>query len=231
MSRDQRRFDILDAWRTLAIALMVAYHFLYDLYIFGVLSAAQMFSAPLNILERFICCSFIFLAGASARFSRNNLCHGLTVLAAGIVVEIGAAVGGQTIRWGVLMLLGSSMVLYHFLGKPLQKLPGWTLAAGGGVLFFLTRWWTGQAVVSAKWLYPLGFMYPGFRSADYFPLLPWFFLFLIGTVLGGWCLEHRENRLLTAPLPKALTWPGRHSLIIYVLHQPVLYGISYLIWG
>ena len=227
----RRRFDILDAWRTLAIVLMAVYHFLFDLYIFGVMSAEQLFSTPLNILERFICCSFILLAGASARFSRNNLRHGLIVLAAGVVVEIGAAVGGQTIRWGVLMLLGTSMVLYHFLGKLLQKLPAWALAAGSAALFFLTRWWTGQVTVPAKWLYPLGFMYPGFHSADYFPLMPWFFLFLIGTVLGGWCLSHRDNRLLTTPLPKALTWPGRHSLIIYVLHQPVLYGISYLIWG
>ncbi|MDE6932362.1 MAG: DUF1624 domain-containing protein [Oscillospiraceae bacterium] len=227
----RRRFDVLDAWRTLAIVLMAAYHFLYDLYIFGVISANQMFSAPLNVLERFICCSFILLAGASARFSRNNLRHGLVVLGAGLVVEIGAAVAGQTIRFGVLMLLGSSMVLWHFLGKGLQRLPGWSVAAGSGVLFFAARWWTGRTAVSVPWLYPLGFISPGFYSADYFPLLPWFFLFLIGTALGGWCLAHRENRLLAVSLPRALTWPGRHSLIIYVLHQPVLYGISYLIWG
>ena len=227
----RRRFDILDAWRTLAIVLMLAYHFLYDLYIFGVLSAAQLFSTPLNILERFICCSFILLAGASARFSRNNLRHGLIVLAAGLVVEIGAAVAGQTIRWGVLMLLGTSMVLWHFLGKYLQKLPSVVLGLGSFALFFAARAWTSVTQVSVGWLYPLGFMAPGFRSADYFPLLPWFFLFLMGTVLGGWFLDNRDNPLLTRPLPRALTWPGRHSLIIYVLHQPVLYGISYLIWG
>ena len=226
----RRRFDVLDAWRTLAIVLMTAYHFLYDLYIFGVISADQLFSAPLNVLERFICCSFILLAGASARFSRNNLRHGLVVLGAGLVVEIGAAVAGQTIRFGVLMLLGSSMVLWHFLGKGLQRLPGWSVAAGSGILFFAARWWTGRTAVSVPWLYPLGFISPGFYSADYFPLLPWFFLFLTGTALGGWCLAHRENRLLTVSLPRVLIWPGRHSLIIYVLHQPVLYGISYLIW-
>ena len=226
-----RRFQALDAWRTLAVVLMAIYHFLFDLYIFGVIGAETMFCTPLNVLERFICSSFILLAGASARFSRNNLRRGLVVLGAGLVVELGAAAAGQTIRWGVLMLLGTSMVIWHFAGKYLGKLPGWALAVSGGILFFLTRWWTGTVAVTVSWLYPLGFIAPGFYSADYFPLLPWFFLFLMGTVLGGWCLNHRDNRLLTAPLPAALTWPGRHSLVIYVLHQPVLYGVSYLIWG
>ena len=223
----RRRFDILDAWRTLAIGLMVFYHFLSDLYIFGILSANQLFSTPLNILERFICCSFILLAGASARFSRNNLRRGLIVLAAGLAVELGAAIAGQTIRWGVLMLLGSSMVLYHFLEKYLKRLPSAGLATACLALFFAADVWTRGASVSVDWLYPLGLMGPGFYSADYFPLLPWFFLFLIGTALGGWCLEHREHRLLTLRLPRALTWPGRHSLLIYLLHQPVLYGLCY----
>jgi len=227
----RRRFDILDAWRTLAIVLMLAYHFLYDLYLFNIISAERLFSTPMNILERFICSSFILLAGASARFSRNNLRHGLTVLAAGVVVEAGAAVVGQTIRFGVLMLLGSSMVLYHFLGKFLQKWQPVNLTAACMGLYFFTDWWTDVTRVSVQWLYPVGLTAPGFRSADYFPLLPWFFLFLAGTVLGGWCLSHRDSRLLTKPLPAFLTWPGRHSLLIYILHQPVLYGISFLIWG
>ena len=227
----RRRIDLLDAWRTLAIALMIVYHFLYDLYIFGVISANQLFSVPLNLLERFICCSFILLAGASARFSRSNLRRGLTVLAAGLVVEIGAAIAGQTIRFGVLMLLGTSMVLYHFLGKHLQKWQPVNLTVTCIGLYIFTDWWTKVTPVSVPWLYPLGLTSPGFYSADYFPLLPWLFLFLAGTVLGGWCLTHRDNRALCAPLPGFLTWPGRHSLLIYVLHQPVLYGVSYLIWG
>ena len=227
----KRRFDLLDAWRSLAIALMVTYHFLYDLALFGVITWRQMFSTPLNVLQKFICCSFIFLAGASARFSRSNLRHGLVVLAAGVIVEIGALVGGQVIRFGVLMLLGSSMVIYHFVGKHLRKLPGLPLALVSAALYFLTGAATGAVTVTSRWLYPLGLTYPGFSSADYFPLLPWFFLFIVGTVFGGWCLNHRENRALTAPLPAFLTWPGRHSLLIYVLHQPVLYGLSLLIWG
>lgn len=129
------------------------------------------------------------------------------------------------------MLLGSSMALYHFLGKYLQKLPPAGLNLACAVLFFASRAWTEAASVSVGWLYPLGLTAPGFYSADYFPLLPWFFLFLLGTGLGGWCLENREAPLLALRLPAALTWPGRHSLVIYVLHQPVLYGISFLLWG
>lgn len=226
-----KRFDILDAWRSLAVALMVAYHFLYDLALFGVITWGQMFSTPLNLLQKLICCSFILLAGASARFSRNNLRRGLVVLAAGLAVEIGAAVGGQTIRFGILQLLGCAMVLWHFAGKYLQKIPGWVLAAGSAALFALTDWWTRSVAVTVPWLYPLGLTRPDFASADYFPLLPWLFLFLMGTVLGGWCLRHRDCRLLTVPLPGALTFPGRHSLLIYLLHQPVLFGLAKLIWG
>ena len=225
------RFDILDAWRTVAILLMLVYHFLYDLLIFGVITPQQMFSPGLNLMQKFICGSFILLAGASARFSRSNLRHGIIVLLAGIAVEIGAAVGGQTIRFGILQFMGVSMVLWHFTGKYFQKLPRWLLAAGGAMLYVLTDWWTGQVTVSVSWLYPLGFPNAAFTSADYFPLLPWFFLFLMGAALGGWCLDHRESRVLTLSLPGVLTFPGRHSLIIYLLHQPVLYGVSYLIWG
>ena len=227
----KRRFDILDAWRSLAIVLMIVYHFLYDLALFGVITWEQMFCTPLNIMQKFICCSFILLAGASARFSRSNLRHGIIVILAGIIVAIGGAVGGQTIRFGVLQLLGWSMVIYHFAGKSLQKIPGTLLAVLSACAYGFTDWWTGTVTVESHWLYPFGLMYRGFSSADYFPLLPWTFLFIIGTVLGGWCLKHRENRILTAPLPAPLTFLGRHSLLIYMLHQPVLYGLSFLLWG
>ena len=227
----RRRFDILDAWRTAAILLMLVYHFLYDLMIFGVITPEQMFAPGLNLMQTFICCSFILLAGASARFSRSNLRHGVIVLLAGAAVELGAAVAGQTIRFGILQFMGTSMVLWHFTGKYFEKLPRWLLALGGAALYLLTDWWTAQVTASVPWLYPLGFPDAAFTSADYFPLLPWFFLFLMGAALGSWCLDHRESRVLTLSLPGVLTFPGRHSLIIYLLHQPALYGVSYLIWG
>ena len=227
----RRRYESLDAWRSLAVLLMLAYHFLFDLYLFGVITREQLFCTPLNIMQKFICCSFIILAGISARFTRSNLRHGLIVLAAGIVVETGAAVGGQTIRFGVLMLLGTSMLLYHAIGRYLERLPALPLNAVLTLLFWGTSVWTNNIRVTLPFLYPLGLMTTKFYSADYFPLLPWFFLFLFGTVLGGVCRKYPDHPFLTAHVPAVLTWPGRHSLLIYVLHQPVLFGFTYLIWG
>ncbi|MDE7246206.1 MAG: DUF1624 domain-containing protein [Oscillospiraceae bacterium] len=227
----RRRYDSLDAWRSLAVVLMLAYHFLFDLYIFGVITREQLFCTPLNIMQKFICCSFILLAGVSARFTRSNLRHGLTVLAAGVVVEIGAAVGGQTIRFGVLMFLGTAMLLYHVTGRSIERLPALPLTAVLALLFWGTSVWTNRVRVTVPCLYPLGLMTTNFYSADYFPIMPWLFLFLAGTVLGGVCRRYPAHPLLTVRLPKALTWLGRHSLLIYILHQPVLFGITYLIWG
>ena len=226
-----RRYDTLDAWRSLAVLLMLVYHFLYDLYIFRIITRGQMFCTPLNIMQKFICCSFILLAGISTHFTRSNLRHGLIVLLAGAVVEAGAAVGGQTIRFGVLMFLGTSMLLYHVIGKYLERLPVCPLTAVLVLLFVLTSFWIGQIQVTVPFLYPLGLMTAEFYSVDYFPLMPWFFLFLLGAVLGGVCRRHSDNPFLTLRLPEVLTWPGRHSLLIYVLHQPVLFGFTYLIWG
>lgn len=225
------RIDLLDGWRTLAIVLMVTYHFLFDLALFRVITWQQMFSTPLNILQKAACCSFILLAGISSRLSRSNLRRGLFLLAAGWAVELAAAVVGQTIRFGILQFLGCAMLIYHWTKGYLQRLPGAVLAALSAALFFLSDAVTHAVTSPVSWLYPLGFIHPGFYSADYFPLLPWLFLFLLGTVLGGWCLAHRDQPPLNLRLPRAVTFPGRHSLLIYLLHQPLLFGISYLIWG
>ena len=77
----------------------------------------------------------------------------------------------------------------------------------------------------------LGFPPRDFFSTDYFSLLPWFFLFLTGYFLFHIASKNNWNEKLFArgrfPL---LNWIGRHSLIVYLLHQPVLYGLGILIF-
>lgn len=75
----------------------------------------------------------------------------------------------------------------------------------------------------------LGFPMGGFCSSDYFPLIPWFFLFLTG-YFGSGCLKwERVQRVLEKGHGRILTWLGRHTLLLYLLHQPVIYGCLLLI--
>ena len=220
----KKRFDILDAWRSLAIVLMIVYHFLYDLALFGVITWEQMFCTPLNIMQKFICCSFILLAGASARFSRSNLRHGIIVILAGIIVAIGGAVGGQTIRFGVLHCLGACMLLW----PALKRLPIWLVVLLGAAVIGLGYWFDSFYITTA-WLYPLGLKTAFFSSGDYFPLAPNFGWFLLGACLGRLLYKQKVSLLPKVnenllPL-RLLRFCGRHALLIYLLHQPIITGL------
>jgi uncharacterized membrane protein len=74
-----------------------------------------------------------------------------------------------------------------------------------------------------------GFKYDGFFSADYFPILPWIFVFLLGTWAGKYVAEYRlPDRFYTLSVP-VLPAIGRKAFIIYLVHQPVLYGLVLLV--
>ena len=75
------------------------------------------------------------------------------------------------------------------------------------------------ALFRTNWLMPLGFFNSSFRSADYFALIPWFFLFLLGAFAGTYVRDGR----LPAPFYR------RHSLWVYMGHQVVLYAVFFLI--
>ena len=223
------RIRWLDGWRGLVCWLMVGYHLFFDFILFGWLpeSATQLW--PVFCLQRFIVLSFVFLSGVSARFSRSNLRRGLVTLAAGCVVVAASYVVDAPIRYGVLQFLGCAMVLYHFAGRVVEKTPDalapWLWAA----LYLITRVVSYTTFVGPKWLYPLGLRAHGFVSYDWVPFFPNIFMFFLGAWFGGRLLAApADSRLRTAGAPKWLAWPGRRTLIIYMLHQPVLYGACWL---
>ena len=227
-----KRIELLDLWRTIAIVCMVIYHLLYDFAIFGLISWQEFFSPGLNALQKFICCSFIIVSGISSRFSKNNLKRGVVVFLFSIVISIGGFAVGEPILFGVLSFLGCAMIIYGVSGKYIEKASeasGFFMPAVLLALFFITKRWTESAVVEVGFLFPLGFINQGFHSSDYFPILPWIFLFLFGTWFGGLLKKSNLPKWVYMSVPKGLTWPGRHSLLIYMLHQPVLYGITMIL--
>lgn len=135
---------------------------------------------------------------------------------------------------GVLTLLGTATLLSVPLEPLLQKIPARAGAAVSFLIFMLVRdvndgffGFEGARIAAVpEGMYRnlftacLGFPPAGFTSTDYFPLLPWFFLFLTGYFL----YDLRRDTPSRLHIP-GVTAMGRHSLIIYLLHQPVIYGV------
>lgn len=229
MSEPRDRILCLDAWRGIALYLMLLYHLLFDFYMFGWMSWEQIMSWPLVLLEKFIAYSFILCAGISATLTRSNAKRGLVTLGAGALVTATSYIVDAPILFGVLQFLGMAMLIYAAAGKWVRRVPEKIAPFLWLVLFVGTHILTDRVFVNAKWLFWLGFRYPGYISYDHFPILPYIFLFFLGSWAGGRIKQNRDRLLpLDRRAPKWLTLPGRRTLIIYLLHQPVLYGICLL---
>lgn len=244
------RYQLLDTLRGLLVLNMIAYHALYDVvHILG-RPISWYTSWPGYVWQQGICWGFIFLSGFCFRMSHHPVRHGLVILGAGVVVSLGTALfmPSELILFGVLYLLGLAgliqcgvWTLWNRLR--LQPFPAWLgLVLSTGV-FFLTRnvpkgslGFEGLVLCplppqlySLPGLAVLGLPGPGFHSSDYFPLAPWLFLYLMGYFL--WCMVGHKGKIMAKLKPGLgpLAFVGRHSLLIYLLHQPVLMGIFTLV--
>ena len=241
------RIHFLDEVRGFDLILMVFFHGFYTIgYLFGWSWGRTLFQffAP---SEAFFAGVFIFLCGLSCRLSRNNWKRGLLLLgvAAALSLAMGIAMPEEMIWFGILHFLAVSILLFALLRPLLDKLPPLVGMFVCAALLLLT-WWVPayrESVfgipglftlpVPETWremplLYPLGFSYvPG---ADYFPLLPWIFCFLGGSYVGIWAKQGRFPRWMIRRRIPALSWIGRHTLIIYILHQPVIYAVCWIVY-
>lgn len=226
MKRD--RIKILDLWRTIAIVLMVIFHFLYDLAMFDFLTYAQVRGFWGDLLSGTSAGLFMIASGVSAHFSRSNLRRGFRLLIIAMALTVVTTIAQMQVRFGILHFLSICMMLYGAAGERKILLKPVTPIVCA-VLFFPLKYVTDNTFVSTGLLFPFGFRNSGFYSSDYYPLLPWGLLFIIGIYLGSVIKCNREKPILNKRFPAALTFPGRHSLAIYIIHQPVLLAIVYLL--
>lgn len=243
------RIAILDELRGLAIINMIVYHFLYSLCTIYNAGPSWMFSKETGIWQEYICISFILIAGICIPYGRS-LKHALIVSACAIGISLVtyAFMPSQLIVFGILHMLGISMIIYVLLRVPFNRINN-ILGFVVSILLVIFTWNVTNGYVGinisigslsadlswalpdfySKFLYPTGLAPDSMSSADYFPLLPYFFIFTAGVFLSDWV--KRWPLALKKTHIRPLEYVGQHSLIIYLAHQPIILSVLYLYYN
>ncbi len=233
------RWHILDAGRAAAVLAMVVYHLLWDLEYYG-LADLGMFQDPVPIWSaRLIAGSFLFMAGFShvlslrKTFDLKGLGKRLAMIggcAAAISAGSYLIFPESWIFFGILhaIALGSVIILAF------DRLP--TAAVAVAAVFFLgLPSFYADPLFNGHGLTWIGLATQAPVTNDFVPVFPWFGVILAGLVAGR--LLARDIRPAWAPagrFGRAALWAGRHSLVIYMLHQPIMLAALYPIaagWG
>lgn len=226
------RLSEIDALRGIAVLGMIFFHAAFDMKLLGVLDF-EPYGWPLIIFVRIVQFLFLGLAGISVALSSRKLGgqmkRGAWIFLCGMLVSLGTWIvfPEDFVKFGVLHFIGIAVpVVALFKGRPLA-------AMGAAVISFMVGEYFLGFSVETEWLFPLGLLAPGFSSLDYFPIFPWLAAPLIGLVLGEYVYGARRPVLERIPgfrlfLGSPLARVGRHSLAIYLLHQPILY---FSLWG
>ena len=231
------RYWELDAARGIAILMMILFHTLFDLYYF------QLY--PVNIdsgFWRYFAFStaslFLLIAGISlsisyARASREitttagvvikYLKRGAVIFACGLLVTLATYLFLQEgfVVFGILQVIGVSIMISPLFLRFREK----NILIGA---LFIVTWivLSIAAIDGPVWLIPIGIHPATFWSVDYEPVFPWTGFVLIGIGLGSYLYPEGKRsfqvpeKFLPGILP--LSFLGKHSLVIYLLHQPVI---------
>jgi uncharacterized membrane protein len=237
------RFPEIDAARGIAILMMIVFHTVFDLNFFmiapvnvatGLWRGFAMATASLFLLVVGI--SLVVSHARSATklsgfaLTKKFLLRGAGIFALGLLVTLATwlYLHEGFIIFGILHLIGVSVMLspiFFRFGK-YNVLPGLFCIVGG---FFIGN------VHGPLWLLPLGIQPASFTSVDYTPLIPWFGAVLVGMGVGEFLYSGGIRRFEIPHLPDRLVQPlsflGRYSLVMYLVHQPVIILLLAVVTG
>jgi len=237
------RFWEIDFLRGIAIVIMVVYHLIYNLNYFG------QYDINLDSTFWFYVASvtrpvFIFLVGVSLTLSFSKatkislngkkiflkyLIRGLKIFSWGLIITLVTWVFLREgcVVFGILHLIGISIILAY----PFLRFHSWNLLIG--ILLIFSGLYLKGLTFNFPWLVWLGFRPAQFYSVDYFPLLPWFGLVLIGIFFGNllypdYSRKFQLTNFSSFSVIKIFCFLGEHSLFIYLIHQPLIIALLYL---
>lgn len=230
-----RHHDI-DTLRGVALISMIGYHACWDfVYLLGA-DWPWYRSFGAYVWQQSICWTFILLSGYCFFLGRRPVRRGLITFSAGAIVSAVTYVvlPEAPIFCGVLTFLGLAALISALMKEALRRIPPRLGLGASFALFMLFRdvnegflGFEGVRIAALPrgtnlLTAVLGFPPPGFTSSDYFPLLPWLFLFWTGVFLSR--LRPEREDLILRPVP-VVTAMGRRSLLVYMAHQPLLYAL------
>lgn len=227
----------LDALRGLCILGVAAVHFVYDLVdLYGLVR--WEYPVWFELLKNWGGTVFFLLSGICVTLGSQSLHRGGIVFTCGMLCtavtwgmyRLDMADRSMVIWFGALHCLGLCMLIWPVF----RKAPRWLTAAVGAVLTAVGMYWQlSHARGDLFWMIPLGVPTHDFVSPDYFPLLPFLGYFLVGAAVGKLLYPQKRSLLPGAQekwMPvRFLCACGRQSLLIYLLHQPVLMAVCMLI--
>lgn len=226
MSPAARLMEI-DCIRGIAIVLMVIFHTVFDL--------AYFYNWPIDYLQGFwyyqgkaSAILFMLISGISSTLSRRSVRRGLTVFGAGMLITAATYYYNPAmyVQFGILHLLGFSMVIAPWT----TQLPVCLLTVSG-ISFLLAGSVVDDLTAASPWLLPFGLKPASFASLDYYPLLPYLGVIFFGIALGKLLYAGKQSlwpASLTGNFACNLSYLGRHSLLIYLIHQPILLALLFL---
>lgn len=238
----KERYHLLDELRGFMVLCMVVYHgFLAVDMALGGSDIAIMLFDFFTPVEPIFAGGFIMLSGLCCNFSRSNLKRGLILLFIALGFNIATLIGelyfdfyGLLIRFGILNLLSFCMIFVGVFQKVLSKINAKIGLVIFALLFvlgflFIAKPDLSFVTVENEYLYMFGFVTPGFRSADYFPILPWIFIYLVGFYIGKIEIIQKYRNIFSKKCIIPFRFLGKYAIIVYILHQPIIFGITYLI--
>jgi len=245
-----KRFWEIDFLRGLAIIMMIAYHFIFDLSFFGVYPL-NLLSGFLWYLPRMIAGIFIFLVGISlylsysraeisGTYSRDRdfflkyLKRGIWIFSLGLVITLFTwiFIREEFIIFGILHFIGLAIILEYPFLRLCHRFKYLNLVTG--LLFVFIGFYLNSFTFNFNWFLWLGFIPQNLITVDYFPLLPWLGLVSLGIFTGSMLYRNYYRKFQLPDLSthrpiKIFTFLGMHSLIIYFIHQPMLILMLYFL--
>ncbi len=234
----------VDALRGVAIVMMVIFHLMWDFWAFRIMPGLVLYAGFWKYFQRTTAITFLLLVGLSLTISYRRtkqrqggvtpdwfkfFWRGSRIFAIGMLFTLfGWVTGFGEVHIGILHFIGLAIaIVYPLLEYRWVNLILWAVFyILGGILQGIN--------LDHNWLVWFGLHTWDYRPLDYFPLIPWLGVVLLGVFLGNTFYD-AKGRLFLLPawgdlLPiQFLRLLGRHSLLIYALHQPIMIGILYLL--